>query len=150
MVKNWFFLELLQKYWHFNTTKRTKLIQRWILYACTKFGQNWLRNARQKSKTAAPKFSFYVILTSDRGDFPRIIVIALYCIYFFSNYLCVDNTSRKVDLMTLFLKLTTRYGRRIPSRMKEKSHKQKGPHHAHTTDACLSIRWVRSEVDCAN
>ena len=31
---------------------------------------------------AATKFSFYVISTSDRGDFPRIIVIALFFIYF--------------------------------------------------------------------
>jgi len=37
-----------------------------------------LRNARQKSKMAATKFSFFVISTSDRGDFPRIIVIALF------------------------------------------------------------------------
>ena len=36
--------------------------------------QVWLRNA----KMAATKFSFFVISTSDRGDFPRIIVIALF------------------------------------------------------------------------
>ena len=42
------------------------------------FGQNGLRNHRQKSKMAATKFSFFVISTSDRGDFPRIIVIALF------------------------------------------------------------------------
>ena len=29
-----------------------------ILYVCTKFGQNWLRNTRQKSKMAATKFIF--------------------------------------------------------------------------------------------
>ena len=40
-------------------------------------------NARQKSKMAATKFSFYVISTSDRGDFPRIIVITLFLFMFF-------------------------------------------------------------------
>ena len=30
---------------------------------------------------AATKFSFFVISTLDRGDFPRIIVIDLYCIF---------------------------------------------------------------------
>ena len=39
--------------------QRTKLIQKWILYECTKFGQNWLRNSCQKSKMAATKFSFF-------------------------------------------------------------------------------------------
>ena len=46
-----------------------------FIYESTKFGQNALRNGRQKSKMAAMKFSF---LTSDRGDFPRIIEIALF------------------------------------------------------------------------
>ena len=68
-----------------NTKQRSKLIQKWILYVCTKFGQNWLRNGRQNTKMAATKFSFFDIWTSDRGDFPRIIVIALlsYFIIFF-------------------------------------------------------------------
>ena len=76
MVKNVFFWNT-SKNLHLNTTQRTKLIQKWILYVCTKFVQNWLWNARQKFKMAASKFSFFVISTTDRGDFPRIIVIAL-------------------------------------------------------------------------
>ena len=55
---------------------------------CTKFGQNCLRNARQKSKMAATKVFFFVISTSDRGDFPRIIEIALFIL--FSFFLIVD------------------------------------------------------------
>ena len=43
---------------------------------------------------ATTKFSFYIISTSDRGDFPRIIVIALYYIYLFGisyvrQYVCL-------------------------------------------------------------
>ena len=53
------FSGITPKYWHFNTTQRTKLIQKWILYACTKFGQNWLRNALQKFNMAATKCSFF-------------------------------------------------------------------------------------------
>ena len=44
---------------------------------CTKFGQKRLRNVRQISKKAATKFSFYFVISTDRGDFPRIIVFAL-------------------------------------------------------------------------
>ena len=44
---------------------------------CTKFSQNWLRNVSQKIQMATTNFSFFDIWTSDRGDFPRIIVIAL-------------------------------------------------------------------------
>ena len=58
--------------------QRTKVIQKWILHVCAKFGQNWLRNTRRKSKMAATTFSFFDIWISDRGDFPRIIVIALF------------------------------------------------------------------------
>ena len=46
------------------------------------FGQNLLRNARQKAKMDATRFSSFVISTSDRGDFPRIIVIDLLYIFF--------------------------------------------------------------------
>ena len=43
---------------------------RLFIYLSIKYG-------RQKAKMAATKLSFFVISTSDRGDFPRIIVIAL-------------------------------------------------------------------------
>ena len=58
-------------------------------YVCTKFGQNWLKNACQKSKMAVKKFSFFFISSSDRGDFPGIIVIALffYLFYFLEDTL---------------------------------------------------------------
>ena len=38
---------------------------------------------------AATKFSFYVISTSDRGDFPRIIVIALFVYSFVCLFDCL-------------------------------------------------------------
>ena len=79
MVKNGF-SGITKKISHLNTTQRTKLIQKWILYVCTKFGKIWLKNGRQISKMAATKFSFFYISTSDRGDFPHIIDIALYTI----------------------------------------------------------------------
>ena len=42
-----------------------------------------MRNGRQKSNMAATKFCFFDILTSDRGgDFPRIIEIALFVLFF--------------------------------------------------------------------
>ena len=59
-----------------------------MLYVCTKCGQNWLRNARQKSKMAATKFSFFDISTSARGDFPRIIEIALFVYMFCRSRAC--------------------------------------------------------------
>ena len=50
-----------------------------------------MRNARQKSKMAATKFrGFFVISTSDRGDFPRIIVIALLFYFIFFYYYCQE------------------------------------------------------------
>ena len=36
-----------------------------------------IEKCRQKSKIAITKFNIFVISTSDRGDFPRIIVIDL-------------------------------------------------------------------------
>ena len=40
--KDQFFLNN-SKYWNLNTTQRTKIVQKWIHYISTKFGQNWLR-----------------------------------------------------------------------------------------------------------
>ena len=61
-------------------------------------GKNWLRNGRQKSKMAATKFSFFEISTSDRGDFPRIIEIALfyYCFVLNNNILIAINSLHKI------------------------------------------------------
>ena len=52
------FSGITPKFWHLNTTQRTKLIEKLILYVCTKFGQNWLRNGRQKPKMAATNLVF--------------------------------------------------------------------------------------------
>ena len=41
----------------------------------------FIEKCPSKFNMAATKFSFFVISTSDRGDFPRIIVIALYLIF---------------------------------------------------------------------
>jgi len=50
--------------------------------------QVWSKSLRN-AKMAATKFSFFVISTSDRGDFTRIIVIALFlfCLEIARNYL---------------------------------------------------------------
>ena len=37
-----------------------------------------IQDGRQRSNMAATKFSFFDISTSDRGDFPRIIEIAMF------------------------------------------------------------------------
>ena len=41
-------------------------------------GSKLIEKCPSKSKMAATKFSFFVISTLDRGDFPRIIVIDLF------------------------------------------------------------------------
>ena len=84
MVKNQFFLNISKNIdiWILDKEQNLFRIQKWSVYVCTNFGQEWLRNARQKSKMADTKFSYFCIyLTSDRGDYPRIIVIALFHVF---------------------------------------------------------------------
>ena len=54
---------------------------------------------------ATTKFSFFDISTSDRGDFPRIIEIALYFYNFVENrptvVLCSGKSNSRLPLMTL-------------------------------------------------
>ena len=94
MVKNEFFLKNSKNIDILILRKEQNLF-RSENYICVKFGQNWLRNARRKSKMTTTKYSFFDIWTSDRGDFPRIIVIALlfYVVIIFmsSLFLCRDD-----------------------------------------------------------
>ena len=48
-----------------------------------------LSSTHCQSKMAATKFSFFVISTSDRGDFPRIIEIALFPVCSYLEPSCV-------------------------------------------------------------
>ena len=51
----------------------------YIEYRVIKYSLS-IQDGRQKSKIAATKFSFFDISASDRGDFPRIIEIALFLV----------------------------------------------------------------------
>ena len=78
-----------------------------FIYVCTKFGQNWLRNIRRKSKMAATKFSFFYISTSDRGYFPRIIEITLFSIF--------SGSPQKVLYLSYWVKIWPSLGQNLKS-----------------------------------
>ena len=60
-----------------------------------------IQNGRQKSKMASTKFGFFVISTSNRGDFPRIIVIDLYKLYLHFLDFISKNCKFSVDIRSI-------------------------------------------------
>ena len=81
---------------NFYITKKS--CDKFFLYVCTKFGQNLLRNVRQKSKMAATRFSFFLSFQHQTAVISRAssrspcFILCLFSLLFNQNFIkCCEN-----------------------------------------------------------